>query len=303
MYNARITNPDYIKRYITSEPNHEDIKELVLNIQSPDKFINELLLDLSNDKEWPQAVHPSLLVDETYDDQMNRARNIVEMVIEQDVFGLSFLDFGCGEGHTSLHLTDKNARKVVGYDIAEGKSWSGFPQKDNLTLTTDWRKVLENAPYDFILLYDVLDHIVDQEPKHVLGELAKLLTKDGLIAARCHPWIARHGAHLYNQVNKAFIQLIFSEEKLIEQGYKITPMRHVIHPMFTYKNWFAKAGLHVTKEDPIKEPVEDFFIKNDLIKAMIQRHFKNSPLEEYRDGKGDLSRVMSFQFVDFILTH
>jgi 2-polyprenyl-3-methyl-5-hydroxy-6-metoxy-1,4-benzoquinol methylase len=302
MFEFRITNPDYIKRFINNNPNPDDIKELIMCVKEPEKFLDELLLDLANDAEWPLAVHPSLLVDETYEDQMTRARNIVEMIIEQDIFGLSFLDFGCGEGHLALHVTDKGARKAIGFDVKEGISWSKFPHKDNLVLTVDWKKVIDNAPYDCILLYDVLDHIMDQDPKDVLIELSKLLNKDGFMVVRCHPWISKHGSHLYNQINKAFIHLIFNEEKLKEQGYKVTPTRQIVHPMFTYKNWFSKAKLNIVKEDPIKEPVEDFFIKNDLIRAMIQRHFDDSPFDDYRDGNGDLSRVLSFQFVDFILT-
>ena len=300
MHNFTVSNPNTIRRLI--EKNKDDIKEITLRVKDPDIFLSDMLSDLKDDADWPYAVNPALIVNTDDEDEVRlRARNIVEMSIEQDVFGLNFLDFGCGEGHVAAEVLARGARKVVAHDIKAGDKWPTLSEQGNLLYTTDWKQVVENAPYDFILIYDVLDHVMNRDPKDVLSDLSKLLNKDGFISVRFHPWISRHGSHLYTQLNKAYAHLIFDDEKLKRCGYEVTPMRKVVHPMMTYKNWIQKAGLSVVKEDKIQEPVEDFFLKNDLLKSMIQKHFKNSPMEEYKEGKGDLSRVMSFHFCDFVL--
>jgi SAM-dependent methyltransferase len=300
MHDFRVSNPATIKRLL--DKNRDDIKEITIGVKDPDVFLSDMLVDLKDDIDWPYAVNPALIVNPDDEDELQlRAKSIVEMNVEQDVFGLNFLDFGCGEGHVSSEVLSRGARKVVAYDIKAGSKWPTFTQDGIAIYTTDWKQVIENAPYDYILIYDVLDHVMDKDPKDVLSELSKLLAKDGFISVRFHPWIGRHGSHLYTQLNKAFAHLIYDEEKLKRAGYDIVPTRKVIHPMWTYKNWIQKAGLSVVKEDKIQEPVEKFFMDNDVFKSVIQKHFKNSPMEEYKEGKGDLGRVMSFHFCDFIL--
>ena len=300
MHNFKISNPSTIRRFIDKYKN--DIKEITLNVKDDDLFLSDLLCVLKDDNSWPEAIQASMITDPTSDEELQvRAKNIIEMMVEQDVFGLNILDFGCGEGDVAAEIMNRGARKVVAYDIKEGNKWPTFSNQGDITYTTDWKKVIEGAPYDFVLIYDVLDHVIDREPKDVLSEISRLLSKDGLISIRCHPWISRHGTHLYTQLNKAFAHLIFDDEKLKRLGYESTPTRKVIHPMITYKNWIEKAGLSIVKEEKHQEPVEEFFLKNDFLKSIIQKHFKNSPLTEYKEGKGDLSRVMSFHFCDFLV--
>jgi len=277
----------------------DDIKELVIDIKSPETFVNNILDQIDEDSDWPLAVNPALIVDmNNYNECVNRGRNVVEMIVERDLYALNILDFGCGDGLVATEMFSRGASSVIGYDIQKHRFWR---ETEELTLTTDWSEVVSGAPYDFILLYDVIDHIMDEEPHQILSKLKNLLAKDGIITLRCHPWIARHGAHLYTQMNRAFLHVLFTQEQLERRGLNPTPTRKVVHPIFTYNKWIEKAGLKVVKEEKIVEPVEDYFTNNELLKSIIQKHYVDSHLKEYREGRGDLSKILSFHFVDYIL--
>jgi len=302
MYTHKVSSPKYIDKWINNRPKHSKIKNLTLQVEDIDAFLLDLLPDIKDDPEWPLAVPMWSIVDKNSEkDLENRALGIVEEHIDQEVFGFSFLDFGCGGGHVASEVQKKGARTTVGYDKAIDEHWN-LLKKDNLVLTDDWDKVVSLSPYDYILAYDVFDHILDEDVSEKLKVLSSLLSQDGRISIRFHPWISRHGAHLYNQINKAFIHLLYNEEQLQEMGFAPEKVHKVIHPMWSYKGWIEKAGLKVQKENKVLEPVEDFFLKNDIFRSKINLLFRDSPLKEYKEGKGDLARVMSFHFVDFVLT-
>jgi len=65
-----------------------------------------------------------------------------------------------------------------------------------------------NTKYDFILINDVLDHAAD--PLDMLEQVNKIRNPETKIVVRCHPWTSRHGTHVYKQMNKAFLHLIFN---------------------------------------------------------------------------------------------
>ncbi len=302
MYTYKISNPNHIKRLLESSISPDEVAELTIKVNDIDTFLTGMLSEIKEDPDWPLAANPALIIDPDNEEETKiRARNIMDLVVDQDPYGLKFLDFGCGIGYVAHEALERGASIAVGYDIKSHDSWQNL-NTERLNLTMEWTDVVAKAPYDIILLYDVMDHIIDRDPGEVLSELARLLATDGHIVMRCHPWISRHGTHLYQQgLNRAFAHVIFSDEQLIAAGYNQMPTRKIVHPMMIYKNWIDKAKLRIVKEDKIQEPVEDYFLKNDLMKKLIQKHYNDSPMPEYRDGKGDLARVMSFHFVDFIL--
>lgn len=296
----KINDPEKIKKYIEST-GIEKIKELTIKIANDDEYLETLFNNIEEDKDWPVAVSPILIIDQSnQDDQEQRAKNIVELAVEAEIENLNVLDFGCGAGFTTNELLEKNPRSVIGYDPTENENWKNYNKK-KLKFTSDYEEMKNNGPYDFILIYDVLDHLTNEDPKEVLQKLGKLLTKEGLMFIRCHPFTSPHATHLYYKLNKAYLHLIFPEKFLEEKGLVGENVRKVIHPMFTYKNWITKAELSIIKEDKIIEPVDEFFTKNPFLTKQINKHYKNSPFEEYKDGKGDLSRILSFHFCDFLV--
>jgi len=157
-----------------------------------DADFNELK-NLLNSPAWPAAVPPTALAN-TEEDKKERALSMHAWFTEElngPVDG-KILDFGCGEGHLVKHMKELNLN-AVGYDIQQT---GPFNWGDGEPLTTDFNRIKSGVPYQSIILYDVLDHVAD--PAATLAQVVSLCDKDTKIYVRFHPFISRHGGHLYS---------------------------------------------------------------------------------------------------------
>jgi SAM-dependent methyltransferase len=220
--------------------------------------------------DWPVGVNSSLICDKSSEeDKMMRANSILEMLVHRDLNGKKFLDFGCGEGHVRKAAEEKGAI-AVGYDL------SG---------TITWDEVKQKGPYDVILLYDVLDH--SDDPVAVLKQIKHIMLPRTMTIVRFHPWIGRHGGHMYEH---AYIHLFANVES------ENTPKQKVITPLATYRSWVREAGLTVVKENTISEKPEPFFLEDDKIEEL------NKLLNGKEPPPGWPRFQMSNSFVDFYIS-
>ena len=267
----------------------------------------EYLKKLLETDQWPESVYSFQIADESSEsDKTERAEGIVDVLFQHDLNNMKFLDFGCGEGHVAKYCSN-NSSVSVGYDIikAPNSSFAWEELTNNFLLTNDFDKVKENGPYDIILLYDVLDHaIVSSLDQHnsmvqLLYNAKSVLSPEGTIYLRCHPWCSRHGGHLYRKLNKAFLHLVFSEEELGLLGLNLEPIHKVLAPLFTYDNVIKDAKLKKITESIEKQQVESFFSSDSVIKDRLLSTWgikfwgdRNTP--EFQ---------MSQCFVDYTLKH
>ena len=94
---------------------------------------------------WPEAVNPHLICDlNSTTDKTDRAKGIIELMIEEDLKGLKFLDIGCGEGHTAIMAANYGTTKSVGFDINKSDNWATSADP-NVVLTTDPNVVASNG--------------------------------------------------------------------------------------------------------------------------------------------------------------
>jgi len=241
------------------------------------------LIDLLESESWPLAA-PEVLLCKNEDDKVERAEGIIHSLLPE-LSDKNVLDFGCGEGHVAVE-SSRMAKHSVGYDIkSEGSLWD--VHKD--VLTNDFEVVKEGAPYDFIVLYDVLDHTED--PVAVLEQVKSVANKETNIFVRCHPWIGRHAGHLYRQMNKAWIHVIFTNEELEKMGLKPDVVQKVLAPLNTQRGWFSKAKLKIISQTIVKGRVEDFF-RNPLF---------DSRLPKIDAGKSFPEFQMTQTFNDYLL--
>jgi 2-polyprenyl-3-methyl-5-hydroxy-6-metoxy-1,4-benzoquinol methylase len=294
-------------RDVKEEKNSHDVKEeknshdVVERIEKP-VFVRtkefDVLSQLLNSEDWPEAVFSSQIADENLEtDKEERAEGICDIILPP-IIDKKFLDFGCGEGHVAKYMA-KNSSFSVGYDINKNpKSQLIWEEtQENFLLTTNFDKVKENAPYDVILLYDVMDHTEGESNVELLLKIKSILAENGNVYVRCHPWTGRHGGHIYKKINKAFVHLVFNEEELNELGVEnIEYNNKYMYPIKFYDETIDQSGFKRINKEIDTQEVESFFANNPLIKQRIIDAFKiktwtlDPPVFQ-----------MSLCFVDYIL--
>ena len=292
------------------EVNVSNVKKLTLNVFCTNEFaahaiwIDPYLIAKSNNidlllnsSEWPEAINDAIICDTKSDEEKNqRAEAILDIIVNINLKGLKFLDFGCGEGHVVSKSLEQSPKLSIGYDIVKSEKWV----KDNYT--TDWEIVKKLGPYNVILMYDVIDHIIsaDEELINKLKEIKALLIPNGKIYVRTHPWCSRHATHIYNKLNKAFVHLVFTPQELSAMGYTQEKIRIIKHPLQEYNDLFSAAELVIYDGPHIsKEEIEPFFTNNPLIEQKIKAHYKDSPFYILRDNFPIWT--LECQFIDYIL--
>ena len=246
------------------------------------------LKTLLDSEAWPKAVAPELICDDNNEqDKFDRATGIVNVFIGELVENKKTLDFGCGLGHVPFAANLNGSKMAVGYDLVDNFSVN---EKPNLVLTTDWRQVMNHAPYDIITVFDVFDHLVDETPMNVLLNLKTVLSPKGKIYVRYHPFLSRHGSHIYKKVNKAYVHLVFTpdEIKSMFPFYVPESCPPILQPLKFCSTTPILAGLKIEKEHITRTPVEPFFKQEEIKKRILQN--TGLPLFSEQD--------LSIEFVD-----
>jgi len=260
-------NPASTKKKTISKPEKKTPRKILLKSSSvPTADLGEP--PDFNSEEWPEATNPSLIVTDDSEKKF-RAMQIVAS-LECDFTGKSILDCGCGDGHVTYELS-KTAKNVAGYDISKNDRWSSF--NDNNFLFSDKKSVIEKYaienPFDIVILNDVLDHVIGEDPTDLLLWVSKILKKDGIAHVRLHPWTSRHGGHLYEQVNRAFLHLAMTPDELMKNGIKLEHNQKVSRPIAVYEKWFSQSGFSFDDRNIKTDKVDDYF-SGELLDRIIK---------------------------------
>ena len=283
----------------------KEIQKLTNKIVNLEGKINKILPNVKNSATyylsiedlknpvWPEAVDPNMICDvNSEEDKVERANSVLDLYIEENIKNKRFLDFGCGEGHIVSAADDNKAAFSLGYDIKDTFS-EGLKEKLPNAFTTDWQKVVANAPYDIILFYDVFDHIEGETEIEVMEKIKEILSPSGKVYARMHPWTSRHGGHLYHEVNKAFIHIALTENEIEDffgKKVEVKVNKH-FYPMKKYRDTIGSAGLKIITENPVTQELEQI-VKDSLIIEKIKKDYSFLERPNFQ---------MTLNFVDYIL--
>lgn len=250
---------------------------------------------LAKSEAWPLAVPEEMICDDDEDNKLARAAGILTDFVKTDLSEKTFLDFGCGEGHAAFVASNLfGVQQAVGFDLIKHPNWDNPNNPLNLKFTNNESDLRDN--FDIILANDVLDHA--ENPKQVL-ETIKNLKKPhtGKVFLRCHPWTSRSGTHIYKQLNRAYLHLVFNEKELQNvMGIKEVPAIKFLNPLSAYRTMIKDAGFSVLQEEIITQPVELFFTTRPQILRRIQECFAKNNLSEKFPRES-----MEVQFVDYVL--
>jgi len=256
--------------------------------------------------EWPEAIDEAMIIDKNSKaEQKYRALQIINH-IKETVRNKKILDFGCGNGYVAAEAAF-TARLVVGYDVRKDPMWDNHGylpdiassgrltnQPYTLDLTTDINKLKEHAPFDLIILYDVLDHVVASTPLEVIKTVRSLLADDGCIFIRTHPWTSRTGGHIYEQYNKAYLHLALTPDEMVKVGIDVDANSKIVRPIAAYELWFKEAGLTVTDRKAKTNMVEPFF-DGSLLDRIIKINWGN------KIDRDTARKIMSNHLIDYKL--
>lgn len=232
---------------------------------------------LARSDKWPEAV-PNNLISAN---ENQRSMSILN-TIDSPLKGKKFLDFGCGEGQTVKLAKDIFEAEAYGYDI-KNYNWN------NDCITSDIEKISNNAPYDVIMLFDVLDH--SDQPEEILKKCKSILNEEGKIYVHFHPWFSRSGTHIYRQLNKAYLHLVFNDEELGTLGV-IQEKVQRIKDVQDYTTWIKNAGLSVISENTVTQDIDFFFTQKPPILRRIRKNFEDHVFPIH---------LLEIQFIDMIL--
>lgn len=282
----------------TNPEQFEKLIELSKSIRAPKIVIQggfntnpEAIEQLILSDFWPKAVPESLIV-RGQEAVSHRSKSIITSFVG-NLEGKKFLDFGCGNGGCTATAA-MQADYAIGYDITETEEWV-----DGINLTTNFNEVKENGPYDVILLYDVFDHIYEDKINSILNQIYSVCHDNTIIKARCHPWTAIHGGHIYENLNRAYAHLFLTDEQL--KKYQTSEVRKITRPMKVYNDAWATANFSVIKSDVHKinwehAGIGDFFSENDVVMFLN----KESP-QRLLNGADWQKTVLPIEFIDFTL--
>lgn len=266
--------------------NHELYKRGLPEISEYESQFREAKKLLMSE-EWPRAVDPKSII-VTEEKAFGRAQQILDLIVGESLTDKSFLDFGCGAGHVVMQSLNQNPKIALGYDIDASKIKFN---ETNFTSELDFVKL--KGPYDVVLMFDVLDHIENSNPVDILKQVKSMMSNNGKLFIRNHPWCSRHGSHLYTKINKAYAHLVFDDSELSRiGGYANDHTLKLSDPLETYKSWFSESGFKIYNEIPFIKNIEDYFKESLITNRMI----------DFWDG--DYARMMKniqLEFVEYVL--
>jgi 2-polyprenyl-3-methyl-5-hydroxy-6-metoxy-1,4-benzoquinol methylase len=260
----------------------------------PEREFEKLKTLLYSDR-WPKAADTQYICKNEPGDFVKRAKGIIDLMIEEPIQNKKFLDFGCGAGYIpKMAGEEKKTTLAVGYDLVTSTDLAWETETNGWLLTTNYENVAAKGPYDVILLYDVLDH--SENAEDIMAKVEQLLAPGGSVYVRCHPWCGRHGGHLYQQLNKAFVHVIFSEEELARLNMKPEKIRRTTQPFVEYEKLFKATKLSLKSQIPIRNTVEDFFKDEPIVSSRVEKLYKIATTAQWPDFQ------LSQTFIDYHLT-
>ena len=233
---------------------------------------------------WP----PAFDVKETATDKLRSFLGSISVPIKSQ----KVLEFGgCDNNLATLLKTECGAAKVYSYDVELCKYNERTVSDPTIIFTDNFRLIQHHGAYDIIVINDIIDHL--EKPVYWLKQLAELInSQSGRIFVRCHPYTSKNGTHLGEQINKAFLHLVFSDDELATLGVTNKYTRKIVDLNSSYQRFFDEANLKIVREDIKKCPVDSIFLTDSRITSRIKKNL---------DIQDEIINFLEVDYIDYEL--
>lgn len=245
---------------------------------------SDLFMSLASNKIWPKSANIHRIV-KTEEEKQYRAKCILSDLVNYNLVGKRFLDYGCGEGHIV-----KEALKMGAHAIGYSENPS-----DHEFITNDFSVIESNGPYDFILLYDSIDHIINSTHDTCI-KINNLANRNGRVIIRTHPYTSIHGTHLHETLNMAYVHLFLTDEQISDLGGKQEQTVKLYNPEQFYTSIVSNQSLIVATKRVITNQLPQFIDQNDVLDYLLP-DFVSSGI----DTRQKLRKVLSIQNIDYCI--
>lgn len=236
----------------------------------PTEAKRELSVDI-HDPDWPIALPESVIV---RSDSQKWARANTILTKFEKIKG-PVLDFGCGEGHTTISLRDLGS-DATGYDIKDHESWVSLSSDG--VFTTDWDIIQDKGPFQSVLFHDVVDHVENESIEDVMQKINSVLVDNGRVYVMAHPYSSRHGGHLYEVENKAYLHMLLDDDKIKEIYPDIPPNQKIVKPQGNYQRFFT-GSFTIEHKKVIPQSIEPWILTN-LLPEIKERWYQDLQPEQ-----------------------
>jgi SAM-dependent methyltransferase len=200
---------------------------------------------------------------EWFDSHYHWAANIIGSWIGEhiDLGRATLVDFGCGDGMTSLGVATHFApRKVLGVDIRDSfKNLSSIaarmtpagelPANIAFLQTEPFAPLAGRVEADAVFSWSCFEHIERQHLRTILQDIHDLLPPGGLLFIQIEPlYFSPHGSHLASYIEEPWGHLLMSDEEIrqrvqragVREEFERSNTRGANVPMDIRKNYHLR---------------------------------------------------------------
>jgi SAM-dependent methyltransferase len=143
--------------------------------------------------------------------------------------GCSVLDYGCGQGSTSIAMAKRGARRVLGVDIQSVEDaralleGSGPELRDRVELRQiSSAQEIDGERFDFVISKNTFEHVAD--PDRYVRDMATLLAPGGWLVIGFSPlWKSPYGGHFDFMTKVPWSHLMFPEAVILRERKRYRP--------------------------------------------------------------------------------
>ncbi len=259
---------------------NQNIKSLLVDEENNLTELTDLRI-LARTKDWTEAI-----------DESKSAVELLRLFIEtisMPIKNKIVLEFGSCESELAALLKNEYfAKKVVSFDLNLCKYRQNTINDTDVIYTDNFRLVQQAAPYDMIVINDILDHT--DKPTYWLKQLKPLLLEKSRVFIRFHPYTSKNGTHLGEQINKAFLHLAFNDDELATFGVANRYTRKITDLDATYDRLIEESDFKIVNKKFVKTPVDAIFLTDKRISNRIKK--------ELMTEKG-MSEILEVEYIDY----